>query len=597
MSERSNAAATPSLQDYSLIRTCAQKFQSDNGLETLSLGFSFFVLDLILNLQVDEIEDALTDSFYLHSRSQTSGHDRGIDALYIDNSAEPSIVHLFSFKYAQDFRHATKFFPGTEIDKILGFLSSVMQQEESLRDHINPSLFSKVEEIWNLFQSETPRFVIHICSNYYNSFEPNERARFERSLANYTFVRSEYHLMADLVEELTHRGRQVVNGRIKAVDKNLFEKSGGDIRALIVELDARDLIRLVINDESLRRKVDLEDYSILRGLELLEDAFEDNVRIYLKQRSRINKNIITTALGEESPRFFFYNNGITLTCTRFEYPRAQRGPIIDLEDIQVVNGGQTIHALFEAFQENWEKFEDIEVLCRIYQTSNKKLSTSIAEYTNSQNPVRSRDIRSNDYVQKKLERELLEKGYFYERKKAQYQDKPRAKRIDAEKTGQVLMAFFNELPAEAKDNKRLIFAERYDDIFNDSVTADGVLLSLFLFDEIERERKRVWSEIREDASRWDAESYIIHASYYFLYLLKKLADLRSMPPEFSNRDDIRGQYAEAVEMIRKAIAAEVGYLTKRKEVYSHRVFFKGNRPKKYLDHLLTLWPEWRSATV
>jgi hypothetical protein len=57
--------------------------------------------------------------------------------------------------------------------------------------------------------------------------------------------------MPDLVQKLTHRGRKLVSGRVKAVDKNLFEKPGGDIRALIVELDARDLIRLVIDDEEL----------------------------------------------------------------------------------------------------------------------------------------------------------------------------------------------------------------------------------------------------------------------------------------------------------------------------------------------------------
>jgi len=550
-----------------------------------------------LSLQPDEIQDSLTDSFYLQSQSRTSGHDRGIDALYIDSSENPNTVHLFNFKYTEIFQNTDAFFPANEIDKILGFLSSIMQQDESLREHVNPALFSKAQEIWNLFQSQNPKFIVHICANYYYCFEEAERRRFERELSKYTALTAEYHVMPDLVQKLTHRGRKLVSGRVKAVDKNLFEKPGGDIRALIVELDARDLIRLVIDDEELRRTVDLSDYSVLRGHELLEDAFEDNVRIYLKQRSRINQNIKNTALGEESHRFFFYNNGITLTCSRLEYPRAQRGPIIELDDIQVVNGGQTIHALFEAFQEKPEKFEDMEILCRIYQTSNQELSTNIAEYTNSQNPVKSRDIRSNDYVQKKLEKELLLKDYFYERKKGQYQDKPRSKRIDAEKAGQVLMAFFNELPAEAKDNKRLIFADKYDEIFNDSIMADGVLLCLCLFSDIERERTRIWEEISADPARWDAESYVAHSSYYFLYLLRKLAELKTIDLKLAQRETIFANYDESVELIRKAIEMEKAYLQRRKESYSHRVFFKGNRPKRHLDSLLTLWPDWRSASV
>ena len=311
--------------------------------------------------------------------------------------------------------------------------------------------------------------------------------------------------------------------------------------------------------------------------------------------STINQTIKSTALGDESYRFFYYNNGITLTCSRFEYPRNQRGPIITIEDIQVVNGGQTIHALFEALQDNSEKFNDLEVLCRIYETTNEDLSTSIAEYTNSQNPVKSRDIRSNDFVQKKLERELLAQDYYYERKKGQYQDKPRGKRIDAEKAGQVLMSFFNEMPAEAKDNKRVIFADKYEDIFNDSVTAGGVLLCLSLFNQVEHGRSRVLGDIAADPERWGEDSYILHSSYYLLYLLRKIADVKGIELVAENVGLISANYIEAAEMIQRTTEMEQLELHKRKESYNHRVYFKGNRPKKHLETLLSAWPDWKSV--
>jgi hypothetical protein len=191
----------------------------------------------------------------------------------------------------------------------------------------------------------------------------------------------------------------------------------------------------------------------------------------------------------------------------------------------------------------------------------------------------------------------LAQGYYYERKKSQYQDKPRAKRLDAEKVGQVLMAFFNEMPAEAKDNKRLIFADKYDEIFNDSVTAGGVLLCLTLFNQIEVERNRVGVDIVANPDLWEEESYIIHASYYLLYLLRKLADLQEIELGFESLALIGANYAEAVEMIRSATDMEKMDLQRRKESYNHRVFFKGNRPKKHLDTLLAAWPEWRSVST
>jgi hypothetical protein len=377
----------------------------------------FFALDIVLGLQDDEAEDAITDSSYLKQSNKASGHDRGIDALYIDTSEKPAVVHFFNMKYTEEIKNTAKFFPSGEIDKVLGFLSSVITPDEKLADHINKHLFGKVEEIWELFKSQYPKFVIHICANHYLGLEESERKRFEREVNKYSNFKIEYHLMSDFVSRLTKKGKQVVNAKLKAIDQNLFEKSDGDIRAIVVNVDARELLRIVCDDEQTRQSVDAGDYSLLKKHDVLEDAFDDNVRMYLKQRSKINRNIKETALSEEAYRFFYFNNGITITCSRFEYPKKVRNPIIELENLQIVNGSQTIHALFDAFLENDENFEHIDILCRIYETNKEELSVSIAEYTNSQNPVKSRDIRSNDYIQKKLEKELLALGYFYERKK------------------------------------------------------------------------------------------------------------------------------------------------------------------------------------
>lgn len=479
---------TPSLQDFSLIKTHVDKVAKEKELSQPSLGFMLFALDLILGLQEDEIEDAMTDTAYLLERGGAKGHDRGIDAVFIDEAEAPATIHLFNFKYTDNFKKTGNNFPSGEIDKINGFLSSIMQMDDQLKATVSPPLYSKVQDIWSLFSDHNPKFVVHICGNYYRGFEPLEQKRFEREIERYSNFQIQYHLIPWLVSRLTRKGKQSVHARIRAIDRNLFEKSDGDIRALVADVDARDLLRIVMDDDDIRREADFRDFTVLQRHKILEDAFEDNVRVYLKQRSKINRNIKETALSDEAHRFFYFNNGITITCSHFDYPKQLRSPIIELENLQVVNGSQTIHALFDAFKENPDKFESMDVLCRVYETRNESLSTNIAEYTNSQNPVKSRDIRSNDFVQKKLERELEALGFFYERKKGQYAGKPKAKRIDAEKAGQAMLAFLNKMPAEAKDAKRIIFAEKYDDIFTDNITADTVLLAANLFVEIENRK-------------------------------------------------------------------------------------------------------------
>jgi AIPR protein len=474
----------PSLQDFSTINSHVSRIKDDLNKEPQDV-FYYFVLEIILGLQDDEIEDSITDSDYLIKNGKGGGHDRGIDAIYIDDSDVKPVVHFFNCKYTNEFEKISNNFPSGEIDKIVNFVNALISRDDALATTVNPVLFAKVEEIWKIFQIVNPNFEIHLCANLYQGLTPDEKSRFEREINVHSNFVIRYHLIDEYVSLLTRRGKRFVNAKFKGIDKNNFEKSDGDIRALIVNIDARDLVRIVLDNEEIRNKVDISNYEDLTQFNILEDAFEDNVRVYLRQRSRVNRNIKNTILSDDNHRFFCFNNGITITCDKFTYPKTQRSPLIELENLQVVNGSQTIHTLYEAFQENQEQLENVDLLCRIYETRSGELSTNIAEYTNSQNPAISRDIRSIDYAQQKLESELLTKNLYYERKKNQYAGQPRSSRIDAEKLGQVLFAFYNKMPAEAKNKKRLIFAEKYEEIFNDNINADRALLAYRLFEKIE----------------------------------------------------------------------------------------------------------------
>jgi AIPR protein len=572
----------PSLQDFSLISTNVQKFKNDFNLKSDSAAFSYFSLHLILSLQDDEIEDSITDSNLLRELGKSSGHDRGIDAIYIDyeDISEKHKIYFFNFKYIGDFQKTKNNFPSGEIDKILGFINDLMSQEESIKDTINSALYERVREIWKIFEDVNPSFEICICANSYLGLEKLEKERLERSIGRHSDFEVKYYLIEDLINFIQRKSKRKINAKLKAIDKNLFEKSDGDIRALIVDIDARDLIRIVLDDEVTRNNVNLTDYSTIREFRILEDTFEDNVRVYLKQRSKINRNIKKTALSEENHRFFYFNNGITITCDRFQYPKSIRSPIIELENIQIVNGSQTIHALYEAFLEDFNRFEDIEVLCRIYETKNSILSTSIAEYTNSQNPVKSRDVRSIDFVQQKLEQEFLAKGFYYERKRNQYSDKDKKLRIDAEKTGQVLMAFYKEMPREAKNRKKFIFGDRYDEIFSDEISADKVLLPYMLFEKIEGEK----SKFKESTSLSE-DTFVVYSSYYILYIMSKLAQKASIEIKFESLDEIWKLYPKVIQTLKNIIDIEVQMSSAQKEKFSYAAFFNTDKPKKIFDQI------------
>lgn len=185
-----------------------------------------------------------------------------------------------------------------------------------------------------------------------------------------------------------------------------------------------------------------------------------------------------------------------------------------------------------------------------------------------------------------LEKEFLATGYFYERKRRQYSDKPKDKRFDAEKVGQVLMAFFNKMPAEARGQKSLVFSEKYyEDVFSDSITCGKILLAYELFNRIENIKNEAKARMVENPdSISDKQHSILYASYYILYILGELASRQGISLENKNStDEIWDLYDLAVKLINVIVNKERKRLESTGELFEYAPFFKTNRPKKYFE--------------
>jgi hypothetical protein len=247
--------------------------------------------------------------------------------------------------------------------------------------------------------------------------------------------------------------------------------------------------------------------------------------------------------------------------------------LVHLKNVQIVNGGQTSHALFEAYQENSKKLADVKVLVRIYESSDPIIASEIAETTNSQTPIRSRDLHANDYNQKKLEEAFEIAGYFYERKARQYQDKPRAKRIDAFKAGQACLAYYLEEPETAKKDRGRVFGDLYDRVFCDEMSSDKILACLQVLASIEKEKTAIRQAIRKEQPFDAQNSYLIDGAYHVLFTVGKLCD---------KVDVQRNDSAKATKLTPLAIEI-VGSVVKKEARddpgFSLNRFFKERRTK------------------
>jgi len=138
------------LASFSLLKEKVNKYQQDNSLEEASLAFNWLALEVILGLNADEIEEAITDG----------PMDGGIDAIYVSSRT----VHIFNFKYTSEFAHTKNRFPEGETSKVLVTMESVFSKE-MLQDDVNAALWDKINEIWDAFEQGSLNFRFYLCSN------------------------------------------------------------------------------------------------------------------------------------------------------------------------------------------------------------------------------------------------------------------------------------------------------------------------------------------------------------------------------------------------------------------------------------------------
>lgn len=164
---------------------------------------------------------------------------------------------------------------------------------------------------------------------------------------------------------------------------------------------------------------------------------EQNVRTFLQARGKVNQGIRTTILNEPG-MFFAYNNGITATAQSVEVEATTSGlKITRIQDLQIVNGGQTTASLFHTRRKDKASLSGIFVqmkLSVIDSDESEKVVPRISEYANTQNRVNAADFFSNHAFHVRLEEfsrriwapaqqgAQRETKWFYERARGQYAD-------------------------------------------------------------------------------------------------------------------------------------------------------------------------------
>lgn len=492
-----------------------------------SAAFVLLCMANCLDIPVEDAVELLTEG----------GNDAGVDGLHIGEVEDGEfLVTVFQGKYKINNLDGTANFPENGVQKAVNTVQILFDPFRQVT--LNEKLAPKVEEIRSLIRDAyIPKVRFFLCNNgaRWNDIAQGWLDELKKDFPDKVEF---YHFNHDSIVRILQR--------TKAVDATI-QLSG----QLIVE--DMNYMRVLLGRVAVQHIADLFEQ---HGDRLLQR----NIRRYLGLHSnRVNSAIHQTLCSDKADKFYFYNNGITVVCDKFDYNAFQKNDHkVQLKNMQIINGGQTCKTIHETLKSQLPGMTGYSayVMVRIYQLAeeNKDFVHDITYATNSQNPVDLRDLRSNDEIQKNLELGMKDLGYIYKRQREEggFGSSVITSSIAAEAT----LAVWRDKPHQAKFRRKEHFGKLYDEIFRE-LNAAQAILAVLIFRGVENERKR--------PSAATPPPFMPYASHYISMLvgrellhdqgitLKEVSH-RNFPELFQRLHDNETNYhARAVEKVTDAL--------------------------------------------
>ncbi len=437
----------------------AEELRISEAIRLKSLAFVYFCVKTVLDIEDDDAFDCLTEG----------GGDFGVDAMHISEEYDGEFtVSLFQAKYRNNLDGNSNF-PEAGVESLINAIKYLFNPTAKL-EHINQRLLAKVEAARSLIRDGYIPQVRALACN--NGLQWNAAAQEAIERTGFGDQVTWEHVNHERLVKLLQASKPV---------KDTLQLSG---KAIVEDMD---FSRVLVGKISVAEIATLIER---HGERLLER----NIRRYLGlQGNRVNEGIRHTLMSNEKNNFYFYNNGITLTCDSFSYNALQDGNYqVRVENLQIINGGQTCMTISKTLQEPNLLYQSAQayVLLRLYQlpNDNDDLVQKITYATNSQNPVDLKDLRANDARQQQLELDIEQLGFNYRRRRSD--SSTRSTDITSGVAAEAVLSVWQEKPQQAKFFAREHFGKLYDSIFTDQLNGAQVVLAVQLYRIAENRRKR-----------------------------------------------------------------------------------------------------------
>lgn len=253
--------------------------------------------------------------------------------------------------------------------------------------------------------------------------------------------------------------------------------------------------------------------------------FQKNVRQSLGLSNAVNKGIKTT-IYDNGGDFFFYHNGVTAICNQMNLTD---DGTVKVKGLSVVNGCQSLTTILSC-SEKVKTLDNAYVMFRFYEIPQRERADRISVSTNSQSPVKPRDLRSNDkrvLGLKKLYEQKYPHGYLISKRgEVAPATKDKSLVVDLVDLGKYLITWHSQRPNIAYSETRL-FDKYFEQLFKRDYKPENVhALSFWM--------KEVWQRWTKENPLGLNESLLAmrsYAPYHHLYAVSLCFSVANRLPE------------------------------------------------------------------
>lgn len=530
-----------------ILKNKVQEIVKKNSCGT-SIAFIHLMLSEVFELDEFEIDEAITDG----------GMDKGIDAIFEKEEDGENILYVIQSKYFE--QNPDKTIDENTKNLVVEAVSNYILGDYPL-DNLNKKLKQKVE-LFRHRVSDTKIDKVNLIfltnGQYPGENIISELDCFKQDQAGQVY----YQIFTE--RDLSEVFLPSSAGLVKEINLKIVKDSGSGEKT-ILNLPDVDIIQGKVV------KVDIAE--LAKIIKDNKNIFSANVRAFQSIRNKVNEQIASTLRDSDLIKEFVYlNNGITIICDDFQVKLS--GEIITLTKPSIINGCQTASTILEVYNEDTIEQNTGFVLARIVKTKDENVKEKIIKASNTQTAIRNRDLVSEDNIQKELETQFLQIGYFYDRKKGLYKKEAKDKVIDLEKAAQCYLALYLQRPAEAKNKKSEIYKSYYEQIFNNALTANQLLTGWILLNKVSAKIR----ELRKTASD-ERKSILGNSVIHLLPLFDEWAIKPSGKTLSDIEDDIEildKLFDEKIDGVIKKLELAIKSIKANKKDFNPQYFFKGS---------------------